>query len=86
MAVSTVVRTVERMPDSLRLVLIRAGRTAVQTALAVLVASGTGLLDVSILRGAAVAGLAAGLAALQNGVEQAWPTETTVAPPRRRRG
>lgn len=53
------------MSDRMRDILERAAWTAAQSALAVLVAAGTGWLDVNVWKAAGIAGVAAGLSALK---------------------
>tara|TARA_R100000388_G_C7198508_1_gene137255 strand:+ start:284 stop:487 length:204 start_codon:yes stop_codon:yes gene_type:complete len=52
---------------------IRTLRTFIQAFLGVLVASGTGMVEVDVLQNALVAGLVAGITALQNGLEEWTP-------------
>lgn len=56
------------MSDMMRDLLERAAWTAVQSALAVVVAAGSGWLDVNVWKAAGVAGVAAGLSALKTAV------------------
>jgi len=53
---------------------IRTIRTFIQAFLGVLVASGTGMIKVNIIQNALVAGLVAGVTAIQNGLEEWTPT------------
>jgi hypothetical protein len=53
---------------------IRTLRTFIQAFLGVLVASGTGMVEVDVLSNALIAGLVAGVTALQNGLEEWTPT------------
>lgn len=53
-------------------IVIRATKTAVQTALAVLVAAGTGYIDVAVWKTAVVAAGAAALSAAQNSLSAYW--------------
>jgi len=53
---------------------IRTLRTFIQAFLGVLVASGTGMVEVDVLQNALVAGLVAGITALQNGLEEWTPS------------
>lgn len=59
--------------DWLTKVGIRTLRTFIQAFLGVLVASGTGMVEVDVLQNALVAGLVAGITALQNGLEEWTP-------------
>ena len=52
---------------------IRTLRTFIQAFLGVLVASGTGMVEVDVFQNALVAGLVAGITALQNGLEEWTP-------------
>jgi hypothetical protein len=52
---------------------IRTLRTFIQAFLGVLVASGTGMVEVDVLENALVAGLVAGVTAIQNGLEDYVP-------------
>ena len=52
---------------------IRTLRTFIQAFLGVLVASGTGMVEVDVLSNALIAGLVAGVTALQNGLEEWTP-------------
>jgi|TARA_R100000664_G_C2744655_1_gene132618 hypothetical protein len=52
---------------------IRTLRTFIQAFLGVLVASGTGMVEVDVLENALVAGLVAGVTAIQNGLEDYQP-------------
>ena len=60
--------------DWLMKVGIRTLRTFIQAFLGVLVASGTGMVEVDVLQNALVAGLVAGVTAIQNGLEEWTPT------------
>ena len=60
--------------DWLMKVGIRTLRTFIQAFLGVLVASGTGMVEVDVLQNALVAGLVAGGTAIQNGLEEWTPT------------
>ena len=60
--------------DWLMKVGIRTLRTFIQAFLGVLVASGTGMVEVDVLQNALVAGLVAGVTAIQNGLEVWTPT------------
>jgi hypothetical protein len=51
---------------------IRALKTAVQTTLAIVVASGTGYIDADVWKAAAIAAGAAALSATQNGLTALW--------------
>lgn len=53
---------------------IRTIRTFIQAFLGVLIASGTGLMEIDVLQNALVSGLVAGITALQNGLEEWTPT------------
>lgn len=53
---------------------IRTLRTFIQAFLGVLIASGTGLMEVDVLQNALVSGMVAGITALQNGLEEWTPT------------
>jgi len=53
---------------------IRTLRTFIQAFLGVLVASGAGMVEIDVLSNAMVAGLVAGVTALQNGLEEWTPT------------
>ncbi len=53
---------------------IRTLRTFIQAFLGVLIASGTGLMEIDVLQNALVSGLVAGITALQNGLEEWTPT------------
>ncbi len=53
---------------------IRTLRTFIQAFLGVLVASGAGMVEIDVLSNAIVAGLVAGVTALQNGLEEWTPT------------
>jgi hypothetical protein len=53
---------------------IRTLRTFIQAFLGVLIASGTGLMEIDVLQNALVSGLVAGVTALQNGLEEWTPT------------
>ena len=53
---------------------IRTLRTFIQAFLGVLVASGTGMVEVDVLQNALVAGLVAGVTAIQNGLEEWTPS------------
>jgi hypothetical protein len=53
----------------------RACKTAVQTALAIVVASGTGYIDADVWKAAAIAAGAAGLSALQNSLTAKFDAE-----------
>lgn len=53
---------------------IRTIRTFIQAFLGVLVASGTGMVEVDVFQNALVAGLVAGVTAIQNGLEEWTPT------------
>ena len=52
---------------------IRTLRTFIQAFLGVLVASGTGMVEVDVFQNALVAGLVAGITGLQNGLEEWTP-------------
>ena len=52
---------------------IRTLRTFIQAFLGVLIASGTGLMEIDVLQNALVYGLVAGITALQNGLEEWTP-------------
>ena len=52
---------------------IRTLRTFIQAFLGVLIASGTGLMEIDVLQNALVSGLVAGITALQNGLEEWTP-------------
>ena len=52
---------------------IRTLRTFIRAFLGVLVASGTGMVEVDVLENALVAGLVAGVTAIQNGLEDYQP-------------
>ncbi|QDP46714.1 MAG: hypothetical protein Tp156SUR915002_4 [Prokaryotic dsDNA virus sp.] len=54
-------------------VAIRTLRTFIQAFLGVLIASGTGLMEVDVLQNALVSGMVAGITALQNGLEEWQP-------------
>ena len=54
---------------------IRTLRTFIQAFLGVLVASGTGMVEVDVLENALVAGLVAGVTAIQNGLEDYQPKD-----------
>lgn len=51
--------------DNVRDLLTRAGWTAIQAAVAVLVAAGANWVDVNVLKAAGIAGVAAGLSAIK---------------------
>ncbi len=53
---------------------IRTLRTFIQAFLGVLVASGAGMVEIDVLSNAIIAGLVAGVTALQNGLEEWTPT------------
>jgi len=53
---------------------IRTLRTFIQAFLGVLVASGTGMVEVDVFHNALIAGLVAGITALQNGLEEWTPS------------
>jgi len=55
-------------------VAIRTLRTFIQAFLGVLIASGTGLMEIDVLQNALVSGMVAGITALQNGLEEWTPT------------
>lgn len=59
--------------DWLTRVGIRTLRTFIQAFLGVLIASGTGLMEIDVLQNALVSGLVAGITALQNGLEEWTP-------------
>ncbi len=60
--------------DWLMKVGIRTLRTFIQAFLGVLVAGGTGMVEIDVLQNAFVAGLVAGVTAIQNGLEEWTPT------------
>jgi len=53
---------------------IRTLRTFIQAFLGVLIASGTGLMEIDVIQNALVSGMVAGITALQNGLEEWTPT------------
>jgi hypothetical protein len=56
------------MTPILRDIIIRAAKTAIQSGLAVVVAAGTGFIDVAVWKVAGIAAGAAFISALQNGI------------------
>lgn len=52
---------------------IRTLRTFIQAFLGILIAAGTGMVEIEVLTNALVAGLVAGITALQNGLEEWTP-------------
>ncbi len=52
---------------------IRTFRTFLQAFVGILVASGTGMVEMQVLENALIAGLVAGVTALQNGLEEWTP-------------
>ncbi len=63
--------------NNLRDIAIRAGKTALQTAVAVLIAAGAGMLDTNVIKTAAVSALAAALSVIQNALLTEKPGGTT---------
>ena len=59
------------MPDYWRTALIRAGRTFVQSFVAVIVANQAGMFEADVIMAAAIAGASAAVSAVQNALEAA---------------
>ena len=59
------------MPDYWRTALIRAGRTFVQSFVAVIVANQAGMFEADVIMAAAIAGASAAVSAVQNALEDA---------------
>ena len=59
------------MPDYWRTALIRAGRTFVQSFVAVIVANQAGTFEADVIMAAAIAGASAAVSAVQNALEDA---------------
>ena len=59
------------MPDYWRTAVIRAGRTFVQSFVAVIVANQAGMFEADVIMAAAIAGASAAVSAVQNALEDA---------------